>query len=117
MGRGKAVRARPRLCESWNIRNTATGQENTLEIRGSSNLSPARSGPVANARLRGLPPSSDTMALVSDPCQTDSRSSPAGDARGMVDAILEDATRRGASDIHVEPTAGGYEIRYRVDGL
>ena len=27
------------------------------------------------------------------------------------------AVRRGASDIHVEPTAGGYEVRLRIDGL
>jgi len=40
-----------------------------------------------------------------------------GDARPLVDALLNEAARRGASDVHVEPTAQGYEVRYRVDGM
>src|SRR5688500_19258295 len=39
------------------------------------------------------------------------------DARVLVDTILDSAVRRRASDVHVEPTANGYELRYRVDGL
>jgi type II secretory ATPase GspE/PulE/Tfp pilus assembly ATPase PilB-like protein len=39
------------------------------------------------------------------------------DARPMVDAILDDAVRRRASDIHFEPTFDGLEVRLRVDGL
>ena len=39
------------------------------------------------------------------------------DARLLVDELLETATRRGASDVHLEPTAHGYEIRLRVDGV
>ena len=39
------------------------------------------------------------------------------DARPLVDAVLAEAVRRGASDVHVEPTAGGYELRLRIDGL
>jgi type II secretory ATPase GspE/PulE/Tfp pilus assembly ATPase PilB-like protein len=35
----------------------------------------------------------------------------------LVDAILLEAVRRRASDVHLEPTAEGYEVRYRVDGL
>ena len=31
--------------------------------------------------------------------------------------LLDDALRRRASDIHLEPTASGYEVRYRIDGL
>ena len=42
---------------------------------------------------------------------------PSGDARPLVESMLEEAARRGASDVHVEPTARGYEVRYRVDGL
>lgn len=40
-----------------------------------------------------------------------------GDARPLVDAILNEAAGLGASDVHIEPTAGGYEVRYRVDGM
>jgi general secretion pathway protein E len=39
------------------------------------------------------------------------------DARQAVDQVLDDALRRRASDIHLEPAADGYEVRYRIDGL
>ena len=35
----------------------------------------------------------------------------------LVDAILADAVRARASDVHIEPQAGELRIRYRVDGL
>ena len=35
----------------------------------------------------------------------------------LLDALLGDAVRDGASDIHVEPQRDGVRIRYRVDGL
>jgi type IV pilus assembly protein PilB len=35
----------------------------------------------------------------------------------LVNAILADAIRQGASDIHVEPQEKGVQLRYRVDGL
>jgi type II secretory ATPase GspE/PulE/Tfp pilus assembly ATPase PilB-like protein len=41
----------------------------------------------------------------------------AGGAPALVTAILAHALARRASDVHVEPTAEGCEIRYRVDGL
>jgi type II secretory ATPase GspE/PulE/Tfp pilus assembly ATPase PilB-like protein len=44
-------------------------------------------------------------------------SSAAPDARVLVDQLLADAVRREASDIHLEPTASGLEIRLRIDGL
>jgi general secretion pathway protein E len=39
------------------------------------------------------------------------------DARVLVDKLLDDAVKRRASDIHLEPTADGLEVRLRVDGL
>ncbi|MGA2582396.1 MAG: ATPase, T2SS/T4P/T4SS family [Tepidisphaeraceae bacterium] len=39
------------------------------------------------------------------------------DIRPLVDQVLADALRRRASDVHFEPTAGGYDLRFRVDGL
>ena len=39
------------------------------------------------------------------------------DARQAVADLLAEAVRRRASDVHVEPTAQGYEFRYRIDGL
>jgi len=42
---------------------------------------------------------------------------PMHDARQMVEEVLELALRRGASDLHLEPMAGGYEARLRVDGV
>ena len=35
----------------------------------------------------------------------------------LIDAILIDAVKRSASDIHLEPEAGFVRIRYRVDGV
>jgi general secretion pathway protein E len=42
---------------------------------------------------------------------------PAPDARALVDHVIAEALRRLASDVHLEPTSQGYEVRYRVDGL
>jgi type II secretory ATPase GspE/PulE/Tfp pilus assembly ATPase PilB-like protein len=39
------------------------------------------------------------------------------DARPAVDALLNSAMERGASDIHLEPGTQGYDVRFRVDGL
>lgn len=39
------------------------------------------------------------------------------DAPGEIDRIIADAVSRRASDIHLEPTAKGCELRYRIDGL
>lgn len=35
----------------------------------------------------------------------------------LVDGVLHDAVRRGASDIHFEPTPAHVEVRYRLDGV
>lgn len=35
----------------------------------------------------------------------------------LIDSLLVDAVKRGASDIHFEPEAGFLRIRYRLDGL
>ena len=35
----------------------------------------------------------------------------------LVDAILADAVKREASDIHLEPEAGFLRVRYRIDGV
>lgn len=43
---------------------------------------------------------------------------PLPDGRLTVQKIIDEAVRRQASDIHLEPTAQGlYELRYRIDGL
>ncbi|MEX0745888.1 MAG: ATPase, T2SS/T4P/T4SS family [Phycisphaeraceae bacterium] len=39
------------------------------------------------------------------------------DVRPAVQRMLRDAVERRASDLHLEPTAAGYELRSRVDGL
>jgi Tfp pilus assembly pilus retraction ATPase PilT len=46
-----------------------------------------------------------------------SRPTPPPDARSLVDDVVREALRRRASDVHLEPTADGYEVRYRVDGI
>src|SRR5436190_3256018 len=42
---------------------------------------------------------------------------PRADAVRLVDELIALAVERRASDIHVEPTAQGSELRLRVDGL
>jgi general secretion pathway protein E len=42
---------------------------------------------------------------------------PRADARQLVDKLLNNAVQRRASDVHLEPTAEGLEIRLRIDGL
>jgi general secretion pathway protein E len=39
------------------------------------------------------------------------------DARQMIDNLLDLAMRRNASDIHLEPTAQGCDVKIRVDGV
>jgi type IV pilus assembly protein PilB len=45
--------------------------------------------------------------------------SPAEDAPvvKLVHSVIADAVKRGASDIHFDPSKGGMQIRYRVDGV
>ncbi len=38
-------------------------------------------------------------------------------ASRLVEAVLRDAVRRGASDVHLEPTLRAVEVRYRLDGV
>jgi type II secretory ATPase GspE/PulE/Tfp pilus assembly ATPase PilB-like protein len=45
------------------------------------------------------------------------QASPVADVRPVVDLFLAEAVKQRASDIHVEPTADGYELRFRIDGL
>ena len=37
-------------------------------------------------------------------------------ARSLTAALLQDASREGTSDIHLDPHSGGYNVRFRVDG-
>ncbi len=39
------------------------------------------------------------------------------DIPSLADGIIHGALGRGASDVHLEPTGSGYEVRYRVDGV
>lgn len=40
----------------------------------------------------------------------------AAHTRALVGAMLEDAVRENASDIHLDPVEGGYQLRLRIDG-
>lgn len=39
------------------------------------------------------------------------------DAVGLADRTIAGAVERSASDIHIEPSADAYEVRYRIDGV
>ena len=62
------------------------------------------------------------MATVTDPAPLQARLDalgPAGPERvvAAVDLVLDDAVRRGASDVHFEPTPAALDVRFRVDGV
>ncbi len=35
----------------------------------------------------------------------------------LLSALVEDAQRERASDVHLEPDSGGYQVRLRIDGV
>jgi type IV pilus assembly protein PilB len=65
----------------------------------------------------------DQLSVVSaDETESAGEQEGAEDVQGgplvkLVNAILADAIRTGASDIHIEPQPKGLDLRYRVDGL
>jgi len=66
--------------------------------------------------LNGLEPSRvEAVDLAPEP-QGNDRELEAPVAK-LVDAMISDGVREGASDIHAEPTEGGVVVRYRVDGV
>lgn len=59
-----------------------------------------------------------TRSTSTDITRAMTRDEPARpDARLLVEQMLDEALRRRASDIHLEPTANALEVRFRVDGL
>ena len=54
-------------------------------------------------------------AIVEERAQEDAEADSAP-VVGMVNQILSEAVREGASDIHIEPRANRVDIRYRIDG-
>ena len=63
-----------------------------------------RAGPDRGGGRRGLQAGADASALDAPVAK-------------LVDAMISDGVREGASDIHAEPTEGGVVVRYRVDGV
>jgi general secretion pathway protein E len=48
---------------------------------------------------------------------TTTQTTPAMDVRGLVEDVLLEALREGASDLHLEPIGDAWEVRVRVDGM
>lgn len=67
-----------------------------------------QSGPPTGPQFPGAPSGNDPMSGVS---------SPQGPAVQMVNAMINDAVRLQASDIHFEPRKDRVEVRFRVDGV
>src|SRR5207247_4472092 len=66
--------------------------------------------------LGGLEPAR-VEAVESEPLPAMHEPELAAPVSKLVDAMISDAVREGASDIHAEPTDGGVVGRYRVDGV
>jgi type II secretory ATPase GspE/PulE/Tfp pilus assembly ATPase PilB-like protein/ActR/RegA family two-component response regulator len=70
-----------------------------------------------NRLLEGLEPS--RLETVDERPSMDPERDPALDApmTRLVDAMISDGVREGASDIHAEPLSDGTSVRYRIDGV
>jgi len=68
----------------------------------------AQADPAASAQREGRPATVLTYASVTDAVSP---------AIKLLNATLYDALRVGASDIHLEATASGLAIKYRIDGV
>jgi type IV pilus assembly protein PilB len=70
-----------------------------------------------NRLLEGLEPS--RLETVDERPSMDSERDPALEApmTRLVDAMISDGVREGASDIHAEPLSDGTSVRYRIDGV
>ncbi len=73
---------------------------------------------AVNRLVDGLNPSSvetiDETAAIPEPSKDPTLDAPM--AR-LVDAMISDGVREGASDIHCEPMIEGTSVRYRIDGV
>jgi type II secretory ATPase GspE/PulE/Tfp pilus assembly ATPase PilB-like protein/ActR/RegA family two-component response regulator len=70
-----------------------------------------------NRLLEGFEPS--RLETVEERPSMDTERDPALDApiTRLVDAMISDGVREGASDIHAEPLSDGTSVRYRIDGV
>jgi type IV pilus assembly protein PilB len=66
--------------------------------------------------LVGLP-ETPVVALDANPAPVEAGRELDGPVTKLVDAMIHDAIREGASDIHAEPTDGAVVVRYRIDGV
>ena len=73
---------------------------------------------AVNRLVNGLNPASvetiDESPMVDEPSKDPTLDAPM--AR-LVDAMISDGVREGASDIHCEPMVEGTSVRYRIDGV
>ena len=67
-----------------------------------------------STRRSGAVSASDVEQLDSRSLASEASSAP---ILSLVNVLLLDALRMGASDVHLEPTADGLRVRYRLDGL
>jgi type IV pilus assembly protein PilB len=71
----------------------------------------ATDGPVEPRRERWAPARPETVQVEERPAPTDA------DVVGLVDNLLRRAIEEGASDVHWEPLAQRFRIRFRIDGV
>lgn len=81
----------------------------------SSGAGRSPAGPQAGAVGGAVPPPPQAVPAAPPPAELfDGDSATAAD---YVDAILLQAVKEGASDIHIEPNADGVAVRFRIDGI
>jgi type IV pilus assembly protein PilB len=72
---------------------------------------------VGTSTLSGSPEPSDHGGSSESAGLPDPRVSEEAPVVKLVHSVIADAVRRGASDIHFDPSRGEMQIRYRVDGV
>jgi type IV pilus assembly protein PilB len=114
--------ADPRDMDLEGTLSFVTGRRVTLQVAPPAAIAKKideayRPEKTINALLNGLNPS--TLETIEDLDPTSTDRDPALDApmTRLVDAMISDGVREGASDIHAEPLSDGTSVRYRIDGV
>lgn len=83
------------------------------------------SGIADSRRQTALPVSSRSSITIRSPqsslltrfLDNETQINESGHAASPIPALLEDAQRERVSDIHIDPTRDGYQMRFRIDGV
>ncbi|MCH7944528.1 MAG: Flp pilus assembly complex ATPase component TadA [Armatimonadetes bacterium] len=100
------LRIEPVLADGDRIRHHI--ERNLNSVR--ENAAPEKSPVETNS---GSVPEETTKLILDNEVLSEDDTAP---VVGLIDQMISDSIRRDAREIHIEPTAKGYDIRFRIDG-